>query len=382
MTVALHLTFLGSPEWQGVGALVAIVAIVLTVMFELRKRRAKEPHSADIPSSGRPKVAESRLYDLSTDEGDIEYYRVLAESIKRAKTVIYRSGRGVSEARKSFSHDLIAAEDFALRNGVKIIRIQTSDRTTKDWADRYAALIEKYPGQLQVYADFKDPLLVNLGLIDPEGKRPEIQILFESVTTAGGASYPADAAISVNGQARFARSLKEQFENWINRLRILDADQVRELARTYRYFAYGSNMSPTQMRQRCPSATRLGIGTAYGWKRNFAVAAPHMGAEAAAAGIEQSESESDYIEGVVYNLTAEEKRTIDKIEAGGYRSTTIEFKLNGQHVSGFTHVPVTLVAAPDLKPTDSYIELILEGAETNGLTNLVRELRKAYCDGE
>jgi AIG2-like family len=350
-------------------------------MFELRRRHAKESDPGNIPSSARPKVAQSRLYDLSTDEGEIEYYRVLAESIKHAQTAIYRSGRGFSEARKSFSHDLIEAEACALRNGVKIVRIQTSDRTSKDWADRYAALIEKYPGQLRVYADFKDPLLVNLGLIDPEGKHPEIQILFESVTTAGGASYPADAAISVDGQARFARSLKEQFEDWMNRLRILDADQVRELARTYMYFACGSNMSPTQMRQRCPSATRLGTGVAYGWKLNFAVAAPHLGATAAAAGIEQSDKESDYIEGVIYNLTAEEKRSIDKIEAGGgYQPATIDFKLKGKHVSGFTHVPIVLVSTSGVKPTESYLELILEGAETNGLTNLAKALRKAYFD--
>lgn len=381
--MALHLTFLGNPEWQGVGALVAIIAIVLTVMFEFRRRHAKDSKTGNVTASALPKVAPSRLYDLSTDEGEIEYYRVLAESIRHARTAIYRSGRGFSgQAKTSFSHGLVDAEDFALANGVKIVRIQTSDRTSKDWAERYAALIEKYPEQLRVYADFKDPLLVNLGLIDPEGKHPEIQILFESVATMGRASYPADAAISVDGQARFARSLKEQFEEWTNKLRTLDADQVRELARTYLYFAYGSNMSPTQMRQRCPGAARLGTGIAYGWKRNFAVPAPHMGATAAAAGIEHSDHESDFIEGVVYNLTAEEKRSIDKIEAGGYQPASIEFKLKGRHVFGFTHVPITLDSALGLKPTGSYIELLLEGAETNGLTNLVKEFRKVYSDDE
>lgn len=317
-----------------------------------------------------------RLYDLSTEAMEEEYYRVLAESIRRAQTIIYRSGRGFfDEPRKRFKGELISAEDFALGRGVKIIRVQTADRVSPDWAEQYASLIEKYPDKLVVYADLKDPLLVNLGLIDPQGPRPEVQILFESVTAVDHPSHTADAGIFVYGPSRFARSLQAQFEHWTNGLRILDADQVRNLARTYLYFAYGSNMSLTQMRERCPGAVRRGTGILYGWKRNFSVAARHLGATAAAAGLERSDNPTDCVEGVVYDLTVEEKRSIDEIEAGGYAPVDIDFKLAGRHVSGFTHIPENISASARLKPTRAYLQLMIEGAEANGLVNLAKQLR-------
>src|SRR5262249_14392482 len=152
--------------------------------------------------------------------------------------------------------------------------------------------------------------------------------------------------------------------------KILDADQIRDLARTYQYFSYGSNMSPAQMRERCPGAVRMGIGILYGWKRNFAVAARHMGTTATAAGIERSDKESDYVEGVVYDLTGAEKRSLDEVEAGGYVPAEINFKLGGKHVSGYTHVPIGPPAPADFMPSHDYMQRVIEGAEINGLADL------------
>src|SRR5262249_8666377 len=217
---------------------------------------------------------------------------------------------------------------------------------------------------------------------DPDGKNPEIQMLFESASSAGRASYSVDAALSFDGQARFAQSLKRQFEEWTNRLRPLDADEVRELARAHLYFAYGSNMSLSQMRLRCPGATRVGRGILFKWKRNFAVRAPHMGAMAAAAGIEESGKDSDFVEGVVYDLTSEEKQRIDAIEEGGYKSVPVDFKLKNQPVSGFTHKELKIDYSPDLRPTDAYIETMIEGARTNGLDDVVKELQNKFGSGK
>ena len=384
MLTATHLTFLANPAWQGIAGIMATLAIFTSVVLERRRRRARPARDQDPPTMNRLKIingssAPSSLFDLSTEEGELEYYRILAESIRQAQTIIYRSGRAFSGLqRKNYGRDLINAEEFALRKGVRIIRVQTADRVSKEWADGYARLAEKYPGRLKIYADFRDPLLVNIGLIDPAGPRPEIQILFESIITAARPSHAADAALSVYGPPRFARSLQDQFERWTESLRILDPDQIRDLAHSYLYFAYGSNMSPVQMRQRCPNAERLGTATAYGWERNFAVAAPHMGTNAAAAGIRRSDDSTANIEGVVYDLTAEEKATLDDIERGGYVPAEISFMLAGKHVIGFTHLPISLSGSPNLEPRSDYVRLIIEGAEANGLTNLARELRQEY----
>lgn len=339
---------------------------------------------SQVPSPTRLPVegvapAQSRVYDLSSEAMEVEYYSDLAESIRRAKTIIYRSGRGFSDERvRHFTRDLIDAEDFALKEGVRIQRIQTAYRVSKDWAEQYAQLVEKYPGRLLVYADFKDPALVNVGLIDPQRPRPQVQILFESGTTAGRPRHTADVAVFVDGQHTLAQSLQAQFEHWISRLKILDADQIRDLARTYLYFAYGSNMSPAQMLERCPGAERMGIGFLYGWKRNFAVTAGHMGTTATAAGIERSDKGSDYIEGVVYDLSGEEKRSLDEVEAGGYIPAEVDFKLAGKHVSGYTHVPAGPPAPADFRPPSDYMRRVIEGAEINGLVNLAKQLRLQY----
>jgi len=129
------------------------------------------------------------------------------------------------------------------------------------------------------------------------------------------------------------------------------------------------------MRERCPGAVRRGTGILYGWKRNFSVAARHLGATAAAAGLERSDNPTDCVEGVVYDLTVEEKRSIDEIEAGGYAPVDIDFKLAGRHVSGFTHIPENISASARLKPTRAYLQLMIEGAEANGLVNLAKQLR-------
>lgn len=320
-----------------------------------------------------------RDHDLSTEAAEVAYYRTLAESIRGAKTVIYRSGRGFSDETFSrFSRDLIDAEESALRRGVEIHRIQTSNHVSKEWAEHYARLVEKYPGRLFMYTDFKDPALVNVGLIDPQGLQPEVQMLFESNTTSGHPSHRASAAISVYELPGLSWSLQLQFNNWISRLTILNADQVRELAHTYRYFAYGSNMLPTQMRERCPGALRIGNGVLYGWKRNFAVPAPHMGSKASAAGIERSDRDGDYVEGVVYELTSAEKKSLDEIEAGGYIPAEIEFKICGNHASGYTHMPIEQPAPSDFKPSHDYLQRIIDGAEAKRASESGKKIAARY----
>src|SRR5262249_60816882 len=144
---------------------------------------------------------------------------------------------------------------------------------------------------------------------------------------------------------------------------MLNADQIRDLARTYLYFAYGSNMSRAQMRQRTPGAVRVGTAIAYGWKRNFAVTAPHMGATAAAAGIQRADSPTTYIEGVIYDLTAGGKGALDEIESGGYVPNEIGFKLGGKHVSGVSHGAVRISRSSALKPMADFLRLFIVRAE-------------------
>jgi gamma-glutamylcyclotransferase len=294
---------------------------------------------------------------------------------RESREEIYRSGRGFARPRQSaFIRQLIAAEETALHNGVEITRIQTSERAIEEWAMRYAQLVERFDN-LRMLADFADPPLVNVALIDPGSKSPVIQLLFESEEPSQrGLRYRGAAAIFLYGQQALARSLKQQFESYSSTLVRMTATDVRELARSYIYFAYGSNISQRQMLERCPDAHKLGVAILYGWVRTFHVPAPHLGG--ATAGIEPSNDEREYVDGVAYELTPTDKVRLDDIERGGYAPQVVGIKLKGKHVEAYTHVPLDTSTHPPLQPTREYIEIIMDGARENGMTAFYNELHQ------
>jgi len=362
------LTFLGSAVWQGISAIAAIVALLLYIWIEvLRRRRAQHP--------GMVQSAQVRFFDLSDTATEKVFYQELAKSIREATGTIYRSGRGFDRARREpFIAELLAAERDALEKGVEITRIQLAVAATEPWAEHAAQLLEEFPDRLHMFADFAEPPLVNVGIIDPFSAAPVIQLLFEATepTVAGEHSRSA-SALFMYGQGSLAASLAYQFVGRTHRLAMMSAADVRELGRSYVYFAYGSNVSSVQMRARVPGARVLGKAVLYGWKLNFRVYAEHFGG-GAAAGIEESETDTDFVEGLAYALSISDKRRLDEIEFGGYRPATVGIKVNGVHRDAFAHVPVRLSDRTDLRPSTAYLDVMTAGAREYGLTHLLSQL--------
>ncbi|CAN8097544.1 unnamed protein product [Discula destructiva] len=87
---------------------------------------------------------------------------------------------------------------------------------------------------------------------------------------------------------------------------------------TLYYFAYGSNLSSTQMRARCPGSRGVALGVLRGWDfrintRGFANVVPSFAATTAAAAA--SRSSPPHVYGVLYKLeSAEEKAALDMYE--------------------------------------------------------------------
>jgi gamma-glutamylcyclotransferase (GGCT)/AIG2-like uncharacterized protein YtfP len=220
-------------------------------------------------------------------------------------------------------------------------------------------------------------------VIDPSEAEPEIQLLFEAAEPSGTPRLRAAGAISIHGLPAWARSLQAWFEDRVRTLRLLDPDGIRDLARKYVYFAYGSNMSWSQMRERCPGAERLGKAMLYGWTRRFSVDAPHMGNYAVAAGIERSGNDQDHVEGVAWEIVPTELEQLDAIETGGYERTEVGIKLNGKHTIAAVHVPLRPIAMEDatnLHPTHEYLRCMMEGARQNGLNELAQQLQGMLPD--
>jgi len=361
--------FLADPLWQGVGALAGIAAVALYVAVEVRRRSRRDQGEGGGPER------HWYTFDLATPDGEEAFYKALAKSISGAQESIYRSGRGFSRRRHEGSiSDLVRAEEVALRNGVEITRIQLVGKVNDAWADSYASLVERYPEGLRVFAERGESPLVNVAVIDAHGPSPVIQLLFEAnEIVAGGPRHRGSAAVFLHGHSSLAVSLQTQFEDHVRNLQRMTADEVRGLSSPPLYFAYGSNISSRQMRDRCPSMRRIGVAHLYGWRRSFCVPAPHM--RGLAAGIQRVDAESSFVVGVAYELSSLDQQRLDDIERGGYTSQRVEIKVGGVHRDGYTHVPVRTVPEVLNEVPRSYLDVMIDGAEENDLVDFAEELR-------
>ena len=136
------------------------------------------------------------------------------------------------------------------------------------------------------------------------------------------------------------------------------------------YFAYGSNMSRAQMRERCPGHECLGTAVLPGYTLCFPRSSPVR--LCGVAGIEEREGAEVW--GVVYRLTDRDLATLDKREGydpgkpyhvNRYNRQTIRVLMNGSAVECITYMAR---AEPGRHvPSADYLAAIITGAEENGL---------------
>ena len=122
---------------------------------------------------------------------------------------------------------------------------------------------------------------------------------------------------------------------------------------TITYFAYGSNMDPERMQQRCPRAEPVGT----------AVLAGHMvriGGRGVATTVEQP---AEVIHGVCWTLGSGEEAVLDRVEGvslGLYRREWVDVVLDdGSGRQALTYVEDF---SGDGLPRRGYLETILRGA--------------------
>src|ERR1700741_1356200 len=117
----------------------------------------------------------------------------------------------------------MAAEEYALRQGVEMIRIQVGGRVAESWAAGYASLLERFPRNLRIYADLDNALLSDVCLIDPHGPAPVVNFLFEKTKKEplGSTSRPV-IAMFVENAGSLAETLADQLTSRANELRQLD----------------------------------------------------------------------------------------------------------------------------------------------------------------
>jgi gamma-glutamylcyclotransferase (GGCT)/AIG2-like uncharacterized protein YtfP len=427
-----HSTIAVRESWAAVGAIAAVAGVVVAIVQVYIARPSIVLISALaglllltaglLIASVKLQVRRlgQRVYVIKNKRHEQRYYDAFAAALRSSRDQIYYAGRGfdgLTPESKDNADRIVEATREGLRNGAKLCRIQTSSHVSEAWAEAYAALAEQYKSDVSVFQDLGDPTLVNIGIYDPNSDHCIVQVVFE--VQQHHWPEPIHRVVGgcfIYGNKELARGLQALFLQRLETLAKLSADEIRALPHqqqvtpmanknvaipssdpraedmkigTLFNFAYGSNIDPDWMRRRAPSARVVGTGWLRGWERRLDVLAPdHYPDGGAIAGLYRSDEGS--VEGVVYEISRQDKARLDEyeLETGyGTETVTVELGERGQvSLSCFIYVmPSTDDTTPGADPAPPpppppspiYLSQLMMGAQRMGLSS-VKQLVVEY----
>lgn len=133
----------------------------------------------------------------------------------------------------------------------------------------------------------------------------------------------------------------------------------------YLYFSYGSNLSLTQMRRRCPGAEPVGPFGITGWRLTFCGNLRNTGVANAEEG-----SAGDILEGALYKITAVCEAMLDVYEGASHADPRrrvyrkLDFRIPSTGEEAMMYVMTTCRPAP---PSDAYLGRIADGYRDWGI---------------
>lgn len=142
------------------------------------------------------------------------------------------------------------------------------------------------------------------------------------------------------------------------------------------YAAYGSNLDPVQMRQRCPHSPAAGTGWVTGWRLTFG--AEDLGWEGALATVVEDPGGSVFVG--LYDVTPQDEAVLDAWEGadtGLYRKTRLRVHTLDGDALAWVYV---LDAFEGGLPSARYLGVLAEAAERAGAPDdYVAALRRRPC---
>jgi hypothetical protein len=137
-----------------------------------------------------------------------------------------------------------------------------------------------------------------------------------------------------------------------------------------KYFAYGSNMLPERIMQRCPDATLVGRAYLSGWK--FVIAISGYANIVPCPG--------EVVWGVVYDLSTEDKVKLDVCEGtseGFYHHKALGVVVNGKMIGAMAYIESI---GGEGYPRMGYMDIVTEGARFFGLPPTYQKELKLWAD--
>jgi gamma-glutamylcyclotransferase (GGCT)/AIG2-like uncharacterized protein YtfP len=142
------------------------------------------------------------------------------------------------------------------------------------------------------------------------------------------------------------------------------------------YAAYGSNMDPAQMAERCPHSPLHSTGWLEGWRLTFG--GEDIGWEGALATVVEDAAERVFV--ALYELSAADERELDQWDGASldyYRKATVRVATMEGDVLAWLYV---LNAYEGGLPAARYLGIIADAAEAAGAPeDYVKSLRARPC---
>ncbi len=142
------------------------------------------------------------------------------------------------------------------------------------------------------------------------------------------------------------------------------------------YAAYGSNMDPAQMAERCPHSPRCGSGWLEGWRLAFG--GEDIGWEGAMATVNEEAGQRVFV--VLYELSSADEASLDQWDGaslGYYRKTKVRVATVEGEVLAWLYV---LNAYEGGLPAARHLGIMADAAQAAGAPDdYVAALRKRPC---
>lgn len=311
---------------------------------------------------------------LATSDGsyNLEFYEHFNERIASGKC-IYITGDGfecADEEGERIAGNFVQSFRSALKNGASIVRIETKSQGNIKWARMLAKLSGDFGEKFNLYvlSEKKSNQMVSVCSIDPNiigGSTVEMMLSTKRLFGLT-ASDLAGTAVFVSGKELLAQDLRERIisltkSEFCSHLSTPD-EIINTLAGEAYYFAFGSNLDPNQMTDRCPSAEKVAVGVL----RDHELVFNRIGTyrDGGVASVQRKPASKVY--GVIWKIDPIEFEKLDQTEdPDAYR----RLKEDIHTMDGKTHKCFVYKANPEGKfePDKEYLELLIRASQEQEL---------------
>jgi hypothetical protein len=326
-----------------------------------------------------PQEHATRYLEIKNAESVQLFYDELVKFVRNAEEAVYIQGKGFHhEQKSSLFEPLIRAEREALLRSALVIRIHPGNLVAPSWAQGYAELAEEFDRFL-MYSDVDVISFHDIILIDPHSHYPVVIYLYETRERKSLRLVvkPVSALFVMNAHA-LAANLADHFIDRIDELSQLrpelDTQEIRDLASTYTYLAWGVHMDVSEMRRDVPDARPLGKATLYEWQQNMDAM---VSGPADSRAIMHTGEKEDFFDGVAYELSWRGKAKLDRRELRAYQEFPVNIELKGKMRPAFIYVPLPKTSETTGRARRRWLDHVEKGASDHKMTDFVVRLREA-----